>query len=118
MPRRKYIFDATADDGHGGKGKLIEVDINYRQPERVHFVRGDTKGYYSVVSDKWVDGARARRDDLARNECRPYEGREQEDAEAARARAYMEARSDAKLDEATERAFAQLSPEQRRQLGG
>lgn len=117
MPRRKFIWDANADDGAGGKGKLVEVDPNYQQPPRVHYVRGDVKGYQSVVSGLWIEGARARRDDLARTGCRPHEGREQEDKEAARKRAYYEAAQDAKLDESVERAYAQLSPEKRRHLG-
>lgn len=83
-----------------------------------HYVRGDTPGYLSVVSGKWVDGARARRDDLKRTGCRPYEGREAEDKEAARHRAYAEQKSEAKLTEHAERAYAQLSPQKRRHLGG
>lgn len=36
-------------------------------------MRSDIPGYYSVVSNKWVDGATARRDDLARTGSRPAE---------------------------------------------
>ena len=41
------------------------------------YVLSDLPPYYSVVSGKWVDGRRARRDDLARTGCRevdPSEG--------------------------------------------
>ena len=115
MTRRRYIWDPKAAEG---KGAMVEVDPSYSQPPRVHYVRGDTKGYLSVASGLWVDGARARRDDLKRTGCRPYEGRAAEDAEASRQRAYAEARSDQKLTEHAERAYAQMSPEKRRQLGG
>lgn len=118
MTRRKYLFDPKAIDPRDGSvGCMVQVDPNYNQPPRVHYVRGDTKGYLSVASGLWVDGARARRDDLKRTGCRPYEGREAEDKEAARHRAYAEANADAKLDERAEVAFAQLPPEKRRALG-
>lgn len=117
MPRKRYIWDPKATAADGSEGCMVEVDPNYNQPPRVHYVRGDTKGYYSVVSDKWIDGARARREDLKASGCRPYEGKEAEDKENARQRAYMEAKSDAKLDEHVERAFSDLSPEKRRHLG-
>ena len=117
MPRRKFIYDPEATHADGSKGAMVEVDISHQQPPRVHYVRGDTPGYLSVASGLWVDGARARREDLKRTGCRPYEGRAAEDKEAARQRAYAEQKSDAKLQERAERAFSQLSPEKRRALG-
>lgn len=114
MPRRRYIWDPKAAEG---KGAMVEVDPNYQQAPGVHYVRGDTKGYLSVASGLWVDGTRARRNDLAATGCRPHEGREQEDKEAARQAAYREQKLDVVLTESAERAFAQLSPEKRRQLG-
>lgn len=117
MTRKRYIWDPEAPDAFGGKGAMVEVDPTYNQPPRVHYVRGDTPGYLSVASGLWVDGARARREDLKRTGCRPYEGRAAEDKEAARQRAYAEQKSDAKLHERAERAFSQLSPEKRRALG-
>jgi hypothetical protein len=118
MSRKRYIYDPNATHADGSKGAMVEVSTDYNQPPRdLHYVRGDTPGYLSVASGLWVDGARARREDLKRTGCRPYEGREAEDREAARQRAYAEQKSDAKLHERAERAFAQLSPEKRRHLG-
>lgn len=39
-------------------------------------IQSDLPGYMSVVSNKWVEGRRARRDDLARTGCRPCEPEE------------------------------------------
>ena len=119
MSRKRYVWDPKATDPRDGTlGCMVEVDTTYQQAPREHYVRGDTPGYYSVVSDRWIDGAKARRDDLARTGCRPHEGREQEAKEAARNRGYMERAHDAKLNEHAERAYSQLSPTKRRHLGG
>lgn len=83
---------------------------------RPAYVRGDLSGYVSPVSGKWVDGRRARRDDLERSGCRPWEGMEQEKTEAARQRAYSDQKDDKKLEEDTRRAYHQLSPSARRVL--
>ena len=100
-------------------GDLVEVDPNTRQPSRVApAVHADLPGYQSPVTGLWVEGRRARRNDLARTGSRPYEGRAAEEKEAARQRAYQEQKSDARLEEATRRAYHQLTPDQRKVLDG
>ncbi len=36
-------------------------------------IQSDIPAYFSVASGRWIDGNRARRDDLARTGCRPAE---------------------------------------------
>ncbi|HYC01625.1 MAG TPA: hypothetical protein VEC57_21015 [Candidatus Limnocylindrales bacterium] len=97
---------------------MVEVSADYQQTTEVHYVRGDTPGYVSPVTGKWIDGARARRDDLARTGSRPWEGMAAEKAHAQRQQQYVEQRYEKRLDEAVRRAYYQLSPAKRRHLGG
>lgn len=51
-------------------GELYEVkERDHSQPLGV-MVRGDLPAYQSPLGNYWVDGRRARREDLARNNCR------------------------------------------------
>lgn len=100
-------------------GELVEVDLNHRQaPRTAPAVHGDIPEYTSPVSGLVIRGRRARRDDLARTNSRPWEGKAAEMKEAARQRAYAEQKADAKLEEATRRAYHSLNPDQRRILEG
>lgn len=74
--------------------------------------------YISPVSGKPITTERARREDMKRHDCRPYEGFQQEAKEAKRRVAEDEKKSDAKLDDNVRKAYHQLSPEKRRHLGG
>lgn len=114
--RRRYVYDPEAPDQWGGKGAMVEVTADYSQPLDLHYVRGDTPGYQSPVTGLWVDGAKARRDDLKRTGSRPWEGMEQEKKHAERVREHHEQKYDRKLDESVRRAYHQLSPAKRRHL--
>lgn len=114
--KRKFVYDPEFIRPDGGKGGLVEVSTSYQQMTSAPFVQPDLPGYQSPVTGLWVEGRKARREDLRRHNCRPYEGREQEQKEANRRRAYEEQTSERKLDEAARRAYYQLSPEKRRQL--
>ena len=77
---------------------------------------GDIPGYVSPVTGKWIEGKRARRDDLARSGSRPWEGMEQEQKEAQRRKADEIRKADAKVHEAVARAFYSLPVEKQRLL--
>jgi hypothetical protein len=110
MTRRRFIYDPQT------KG-MVEVSVDHRAPQRqAPHVRGDLEDYTSPVTGLVVHGRRGRRDDLKRHGCRPYEGRQAEQREADRQRAYAEQKSDARLHEAASRAFHSLSPQKRRAL--
>lgn len=66
-------------------------------------VRGDLPGYTSPIDGRWIEGRRARLEDLRRHSCRPYEPGEKEQNERARVQA--NAALDARVDETVERAF-------------
>jgi hypothetical protein len=100
--RKRYIQEPD--------GSLVEVTQDYSQPQSAPLVFGDLPGYQSPVTGLWVEGRAARREDLKRTGCRPYEGREQEQKEIARYRAYEEQKNDQRAHEAAARAFYQLDP--------
>ena len=50
-------------------------------------VFGDYEGYESPASGKWIEGRRARLEDLRRTNCRPYEAGERQEFERRRASA-------------------------------
>ncbi len=101
------------DDRHNGPiccRRQMKLEI------RPSYVQADVPGYVSPATGKWIDGKKARRDDLKRSGSRPWEGKEAEKAEADRQRKYAEQRQDKKLDEAARRAYHQLPPSKRRIL--
>ena len=98
-------------------GQLVEVDPNYQPPKReAPLVFGDLPSYRSPINGQWIDGRVARREDLKRNGCRPWEGLEQEKKESARHNRYAEERLDASLTKAAGEALYQLPPEKRELL--
>lgn len=107
--RRKFVWSPEAN-------ALVEVETSWSQAPRTHFVQPDLPGYQSPVTGLWVEGRKARREDLKRTGSRPWEGREQEQKEADRRRAYAEQASERRLDESARRAYYQLDPSKRRIL--
>lgn len=107
--RRRYVWSPEAN-------ALVEVPTSWSQPPRGHFVQPDLPGYTSPVTGLWVEGRKARREDLKRTGSRPWEGREQEQKEADRRRAYVEQANERRLDETARRAYYQLDPTKRRIL--
>jgi putative FmdB family regulatory protein len=82
----------------------------------VKFPAAGGQEYISPTTGRAITSERARRDDLKRSGCRPYEGFEQEMKHANKIRAEEEKQSDAKLHENVSRAYYQLSPKKRAAL--
>lgn len=78
--------------------------------------RGDLPGYVSPTTGKWVEGRKAREEDLKRSGCRPYEGREQEMKEGRRQDKYADEKLDRQLEGAVRKTLSDMSPEQRTTL--
>lgn len=97
-------------------GELVEVDPGYRPPRVAPAVWGDLPDYTSPVDGKLVSGRRQRRNDLARNRCRPWEGMAQERKEADRQRRYLDQKMDKHLEESARKAFYQIDAPKRRVL--
>ena len=85
--RRRYRWDPKTR-------ALIEVPWDCAQVSLAPVVWKDLPGYDSPVTGQWVEGRKARREDLKRTQSRPYEGREQEAKEAQRRQSYNEAKLD------------------------
>lgn len=108
MTRKRWIYPSN--------GEPFEVTTDYTPEPRGPMVYGDLPSYQSPIDGKWVDGRVARREDLARNNCRPWEGMQQERKEAARQQAYEHQKQDRRLDETVNRSWAQISERSRRAL--
>ena len=72
--------------------------------------------YTSPIDGKPITTKQARIDDLKRNNCRPWEGLEQEKKVAQERKKYEEKIEDKKLEAAAVQAWQSLKPEQRRIL--
>jgi hypothetical protein len=109
--RRRFVWSPK-------EGKLVEVDISARTAPRAPAVFGDLPGYESPVTGKWIEGRRARREDLKRTGCRPYEGREQEAKEAAKVQAERARQTDQLAEKMAHRAWAEAPERIRRVFRG
>jgi len=105
--RQRFIQDRET-------GELIPA--NQYSRAKTHYVIGDLPDYESPIDGRIVHGRKGRREDFKRTGTRPWEGMEEERKEASRRKFYEEARQDAGIEAAARRAYAQLSPQQRRIL--
>lgn len=76
-------------------------------------VRGDLLGYESPTTGRWIEGRRARLEDLRRSSCRPYETGEKEANE--RSRRYENESLEAKIDASVEQQVLTM-PARKREL--
>lgn len=104
--RRRYVYDPV-------RKELVETAA--RRSQALHFIQPDLPGYESPVTGAWVEGRRARRNDLARSGSRPYEGREQEQKEANRIVAARERKLDQLAEKMAHRAW-DMAPERVRKV--
>lgn len=107
--RRRYVYDPDLKE-------MVELALNSQFQVVAPAVFSDLPGYESPATGKWVEGKRARREDLKRSGCRPYEGREQESKEANRYKAEAERRVDSRAEEAAHRAWAEAPERVRKHL--
>lgn len=96
-------------------GQLTEVPWSTRPNSAAPFVWDDLPAYESPIDGKPVEGRRQRRNDLARSGCRPYEGREAELKELAKAKAAQERQLDQLAEKMAHRAW-DAAPERIRKL--
>ena len=104
--RRRWVYP-------GNGAEPVEVgDDNLPEPKTPLIFR-DLPGYVSEGTGLYVEGRRARREDLKRSGCRPWEGLDQERKEASRQKAYADKRFDASLTKTASETFYQLPPSKR-----
>lgn len=99
-------------------GELVEVTPDYTPEPRGPFVMGEIPDYTSPVDGKVISGRAQRREDMRRNGCRPWEGRDQEVKEAQRQKQYQDQHLEQRLHENVMRSYHELPPEKRRILRG
>lgn len=86
-----YVFDHAS-------GKVVEKGTETRETPKGPYVMADLPGYKSPLGTGWIEGRRARREDLARGNCREVDPSERlniprkTEADAARERAQLAAR--------------------------
>lgn len=106
--RRRYRWSPEAN-------AMIEVPWDSRSEPVGPVIWDDLPAYESPIDGRPVDGRKQRRNDLARSNCRPYEGREQESKQAARIRADLDRDADQIADRAAHRMWAE-APERLRKV--
>ena len=102
-----------------GELVLVKVDgqfiIDEPKVESAPMVVPDLPGYESPVDGRWIEGRRARRNDLARHQMRPWEGLASEQREAAKVRAEWDRKAD-QLAEKMAHEMWRDAPERHRKL--
>lgn len=93
---------------HGLMHRIIEAPA----------VQDDLPGYQSPINGQWVEGRRARHEDLRRNHCRPWEGMAAEKQEAHRRAAEIDRAYDKAVEGALVDTYKSLSPDKQRALDG
>lgn len=104
--RRRYVYDPV-------RKELVETAA--RRSQALHFIQPDLPGYESPVTGKWIEGRKARREDLLRTHSRPWEGREQELKQANRIVAERERKLDNLAEKIAHRGWAE-APERVRKV--
>lgn len=109
--RRRFRWDEA-------RQRMIEVPWDSRQASLAPTIWDDLPGYESPVTGLWVEGRKARREDLKRTHSRPWEGLEQEKKEAARHQARLDAKLDALAEKMAYTGWAQAPERVRRVFRG
>lgn len=106
--RRRYRYNPQT--------KCLEEVLFERSEAASATVWNDLPGYESPATGEWVEGRKARREDLKRSGCRPYEGREQEAKEAQKLKQAESARLDQLAEKMAYRAWDAAPERVRRQF--
>jgi putative FmdB family regulatory protein len=69
LPVAEYLAPQFCDCGERGQKVILHAPRIF----------GDYEGYESPATGAWVEGRRAREEDLRRSGCRPYESGEREE---------------------------------------
>lgn len=91
---------------HGQMTRMVEAPA----------VQADLPGYQSPIDGRWVEGRRARVEDLKRNNCRPWEGMESERKEAIKRADAADAEFGKKIETGIAEVYNGMSAESQRAL--
>jgi hypothetical protein len=103
--RRRYVYDPSTKE---------MVEVSATRSQALHFIQPDLPGYQSPITGLWVEGRKARREDLRRSGCRPYEGFAQEKKEADKIVAERERKLDQLAEKIAHRGWAEAPERVRR----
>lgn len=78
MPRVRYVLDYPEGKIEAGKGRLVCLGAVERPISEGLQIIPDIEPYASPIDDSYVGSRRSRREDLKKNNCRPYERGEKE----------------------------------------
>jgi hypothetical protein len=104
--RRRFVYDPATKE---------MVEVSARRSAALHFIQPDLPGYESPITGQWIEGRKARREDLRRHNCRPWEGLDQEKREAAKVQAERERGLDQLAEKIAHRGWAE-APERVRRM--
>ena len=79
-------------------------------------VKVDIGGYTSPIDGRWIEGNAARREDLKRNNCRPWEGMASEKKEALKRAAAADANFERGVEAAVYNTYNNMSAEKQRAI--
>lgn len=79
-------------------------------------VQTDLPGYQSPIDGKWVEGRRARNEDLKRSNCRPWEGMDTERKEAIKRAEEADRKFETQIERGIAETFNNMSAEKQRAL--
>ncbi|HXP64506.1 MAG TPA: hypothetical protein VN815_03445 [Steroidobacteraceae bacterium] len=105
---RKIAERHDAPKCHGPMLRIVEAPA----------VQTDLPGYTSPIDGRWVEGRRARVEDLKRNNCREWEGMDTERKEAIKRAAAADAVFEKQTEAAVHETFNNMSAEKQRVLAG
>jgi hypothetical protein len=105
--RRRFVYDPATKE---------MVEVAAARSQALHFIQTDLPGYESPIDGRWIEGRKARREDLLRSHSRPWEGMEQEKKHAARVQAERDRRDDQLAERMAHRAWAEAPERVREQF--
>ncbi|WP_216661165.1 hypothetical protein [Ralstonia sp. 3N] len=79
-------------------------------------VQTDLPGYQSPIDGRWIEGRRARMEDLKRSNCRPWEGMEAEKKEAERRANEVDHKFERVIEQGVADVYNGMSAEHQRAL--
>lgn len=91
---------------HGTMARIVEAPA----------VQADLPGYTSPIDGRWIEGRRARTEDLKRSNCRPWEGMDTERKEAVKRADAADAEFGKKIEAGVAEVYNGMSAESQRAL--
>lgn len=112
--RKQTIFrhvdarDTDLPTCHGTMHRIVEAPA----------VQADLPGYKSPIDGRWIEGRRARHEDLRRNNCRPWEGMAAEKQEAVKRANEADRQFEKAIEGGIAEVYNGMSAEKQRALDG